>query len=345
MKLNRLGLSGLKVSELCLGTMNFGNPAFGVDEATSLGILDRYLDAGGNFVDTADAYAGGASEEILGKGIGDRRERVILATKGYFARVKNFGEPPEHPNAIGCSRRHLTMALEASLKRLKTDYVDLYQVHCWDPQTPLEETLSTLDSFVKSGKVRYVGLSNYSAWQIAEARQLARFQNWEPFVTAQMQYSLICRSIEQDVVPACERYGMGILAWSPLGQGVLTGKYRQGEKTPDGTRFAGEPANAAAASWRANYLNDKSFEILKAVTEVARKTDSTTTAVSLAWLLNQTSVSSVIIGPKTNTQLDQNLAASDLHLPADAIETLEGVSRPTPRYPEWFIDRSPRVND
>ncbi|MHC4234720.1 MAG: aldo/keto reductase, partial [Planctomycetota bacterium] len=173
-----LGLSGLKVSEICLGAMNFGQPQFGVGEDESLRVIAAYLDADGNFIDTADAYTGGESERIVAKAIKGKRERIVVATKGHFPRTATFGEPPEHVNAVGSSRRHLTIALEDSLRRLQTDYVDLYQVHMWDDVTPLEETLSTLDDFVHQGKVRYVGLSNFSAWQIAESRMLAKMHGW-----------------------------------------------------------------------------------------------------------------------------------------------------------------------
>ena len=217
MRFRQLGMSGLQVSEFCLGTMNFGQQQYGVGEADSIRVIRAFLEAGGNFLDSADAYNAGISEQILAKALAGRRDSVIIATKAFFPCVMNFGDPPPHPNALGTSRRHLTHALNDSLARLNTDYIDLYQVHCWDHRTPIEETLATLNDFVRSGKVRYVGLSNFAAWQIAESRQLCRQFGWEPFVTAQMQYSLICRTIEDDVIPVCRRYGIGILPWSPLG--------------------------------------------------------------------------------------------------------------------------------
>lgn len=339
MKQRRLGNTGIQVSELCLGAMNFGNVRFGVDEAESRKVIDAYLGRGGNFIDTADAYSGGVSEEIVGRAIRDRRESVILATKGFYPVTAQFGDPPAHANALGASRRHLTAAIDASLKRLGTDYIDLYQVHCWDEATPIEETLSTLDKAVHQGKVRYVGLSNYSAWQIAESRQLCIRHGWEPYVTAQMQYSLICRDIEADVVPVSSRYGIGLLPWSPLGQGVLTGKYRSGATKG---RFAGEPANAAAAGWRAKFLNERTDRVIDTVLSVAESCDSSPTAVSLAWLLTRPAVNSIIIGPRSIDQLDANLAATSLILPMDALSDLDSASAPAPRYPEWFIGNSPR---
>jgi aryl-alcohol dehydrogenase-like predicted oxidoreductase len=340
MKLRRLGNTGLQVSELCLGAMNFGNQRIGVGEEESRRVIDTYVARGGNFIDTADAYAGGVSEEIVGRALKGRRDQIVVATKGHYPIVPNFGDPPAHANALGSSRVHLHHALDASLRRLGTDYLDLYQVHCWDQLTPIEETLSTLDGFVRSGKVRHVGLSNWSAWQIAEARQLCIRNGWEPFVTAQMQYSLVCRDIEQDVMPACRRHGIGILPWSPLGQGVLTAKYR--ESKPAQGRFAGEPPNAAAAGWRARFLNERTERIVDAVSDVASHEDSSPTAVSLAWLLTREGVSSVIIGPKTVEQLEQNLDATAMILGLDSLNRLEAASEPPPRYPEWFISNSVR---
>jgi aryl-alcohol dehydrogenase-like predicted oxidoreductase len=342
MKTRRLGMSGLQVSELCLGAMNFGNPRFGVDEGESRRVIDTYLDRGGNFIDTADAYSGGVSEEIVGRAVARRRDAVVVATKGFYPVTAAFGDPPQHPNALGSSRGHLTAALEGSLRRMGTEYVDLYQVHCWDALTPIQETLSALDAFVKQGKVRYVGLSNYTAWQIAEARQLCIRNGWEPFVTAQMQWSLICRDIELDVVPACRRYGMGILPWSPLGGGVLTGKYAAGAR-PTGARHSGEPKSTAAAAWRARLVNERNDKIAETVADVARRVESTPTAVSLAWLLQQDTVSSVIIGPKSVAQLEENLAACDVTLGADALDAIEAVSVPPERYPEWFVATAPRA--
>lgn len=341
MKTRRLGRSGLLVSELCLGTMTFGNPRLGVDEAESRRVLDAYLAAGGNFLDTADAYAGGASEEILGRALDGRRDAVVLATKGYFPVTPDFGDPPAHRNALGSSRSHLTEALHASLRRLRTDHVDLYQVHCWDPVTPLDETLSTLDAFVRQGKVRYVGLSNYAAWQVIEAHHAAERKGWATFVTAQIQYSLICREVEQDLVPACRRHGLGILPWSPLGQGVLSGKYRSRGAQED-ARFGGEPANERAEAWRGMFLNERTGRIVDTVAAVGEELDATPATVSLAWLLGRPGVSSVILGAKTVSQLEQNLAAASLALPPEALARLDAVSAPPPRYPEWFLAGAPR---
>jgi len=339
-----LGLSGLKVGEICLGAMNFGHPQFGVGEDESLKVIAGYLEAGGNFIDTADAYAGGESERIVAKAVKGRRQQVVIATKGHFPRTPTFGEPPEHVNAVGSSRRHLTIALEDSLRRLETDYADLYQVHIWDDATPIEETLSALDDFVHQGKTRYVGLSNFSAWQIAESRLLAKMHGWEPFVTAQMQYSLVCRHIEHDVVPVCQRHGIGLLPWSPLGMGVLTGKYARGEtKRPD-ARFRHDPSDEADAVWRAQFFNDQAWDIVDLLKTVAKETESTPTTVAIRWVLTRPFVSSVIIGPKTAGQLDANLAAAELTLTSEQVERLDKISEVPPRYPESMIVRSSRAS-
>jgi aryl-alcohol dehydrogenase (NADP+) len=320
--------------------MNFGMADWGVDEKTSLDVIAAYFDAGGNFIDTADVYSKGVSEEICAKAIGGRRDRVIIATKGHFPVVKRFGDPPEHENALGSSRRHLTKALEDSLRRLKTDYIDLYQVHCWDNVTPIEETLSTLNDFVRSGRVRYVGLSNFDAWQIAESRQLCIRHGWEPFVSAQMQYSLVRRDIETGVVPVCQRYGIGILPWSPLGGGVLTGKYKSDGTGQSGTRFgaAPDPANA----WRKDFVNDRNLSIAEGVRRISERLKTSSTAVAINWVLNRPAVTSVIIGPKSVAQLKENLAASELRLTDADRAHLDEISTPAIPYPASFIAKTKR---
>lgn len=340
MNLRKLGNTGLLVSDLCLGTMNFGVADWGADEKVSLDVIGAYIEAGGNFLDTADVYSGGVSERICATALKGRRDRIVLATKGHFPVVAKFGDPPEHVNAAGSSRRHLTRALEDSLRRLETDYVDLYQVHCWDDHTPIEETLSTLDQFVKSGKVRYVGLSNFDAWQIVEARQLCIRFNWEPLVTAQMQYSLANRDIERGVVKVCQRYGIGILPWSPLGGGVLTGKYTGTGTAAASTRFGSIPD--LNNDWRKAFLNDRNLQIAAAVKEIAESLRTNSSAVALQWLLRQPMVSSVIIGPKNVAQLKENMAASDLALSSEQMERLHQVSKPHLPYPEKFIARNAR---
>jgi aryl-alcohol dehydrogenase-like predicted oxidoreductase len=340
MNLRPLGNTGLRVSELCLGTMNFDMPDWGTDEAESLRIIDKFAEAGGNFIDTADVYGKGASELIVGKACKGRRDRLIIATKGHFPVVKRFGEPPEHANATGSSRKHLTQALDASLKRLATDYIDLYQVHCWDDHTPIQETLSTLDGFVKSGKVRYVGLSNFDSWQIAESRQLCIRFNWEPFVTAQMQYSLVRRDIETGVVPVCLRNKIGILPWSPLGGGVLTGKYKPDHTGPADTRFG--PTPDAANAWRKDFVNDRNLAIAGGVGKIALRLGTNPSAVAIAWLPTRPAVSSIIIGPKSCKQLEENMAALRVTLSADDLARLDELSAPHIPYPASFIAKTKR---
>jgi len=340
MKQRRMGNTGLYVSELCLGTMNFGMPDWGIEKEESIEVIDAYLERGGNFLDTADVYAGGISEEICGKALKGRRDDAILATKGHLPVTRRFGDPPRHTNALGSSRRHLTLAVEASLKRLRTDYIDLYQVHCWDAHTPIEETLSTLDMLIKSGKIRYAGLSNFTAWQIAESRQLCIRHGWEPFVTAQMQYSLACRDIESDVVPVCQRYGIGILPWSPLAGGVLTGKYNNDLTGPEGARYGqqADPDN----DWRSRFVNERCVAIGEAVKSVAAECEAPPASVALAWLLRQPGVTSVIIGPKSVDQWKENLAACSLTLSDVQVNKLNEASPPPRTYPEWFIAATQR---
>lgn len=342
MEYRTMGKSGLKVSSLCLGTMNFGQMEWGADEEQSLSIVDAFLESGGNFIDTANVYSEGRSETIVGKAIRGRRDKLVVGTKGFYPVVKAFGDPPPHPNAVGASRGHLTAALDASLKRLGTDHVDLYQMHNWDHVTPPQETLSTLDSFVRQGKVRYVGMSNYTAWQIAETRHLSMLNGWEPFVTAQHQYSLINRDIEHGVGPVCRRYGIDLLPWSPLGQGVLTGKYSGVGKAPAGTRFGGEPKNEMQARWRGKYVNDRSLAIAEVVLEVAKELSTSATAVSIAWVLQRPGVASVIAGPRTTEQLEENVAALEVSFSEDHLARLDEVGAPTQPYPESMQAISPR---
>jgi aryl-alcohol dehydrogenase-like predicted oxidoreductase len=323
-----LGRSGLKVSSACLGTMTFGNREWGTDEAESRRIVDAFVDAGHNFVDTADVYNAGVSEEIVGRAIAARRADIVLATKGY--NVMGDG-----PNDRGSSRAHLTRALEASLRRLGTDYVDLYQLHSWDHDTPIEESMATLDGFVRSGKVRYIGCSNFYASQLVEAQWAADRLRGTPFVSLQPQYSLIWRDIELDILPTASRHGMGVIVWSPLGGGMLTGKYAKGGALPDDGRLS-RGSDMHAEGMRMLTFTDRNFDIVTEVEKVAAELGTTTTAVSLAWLLGRPGVTSVIIGPRTVDQLAQNLAGFDLELPPESAKRLSRVSRPPVSYP-WYM--------
>ena len=323
-----LGQSGLKVSRACLGTMTFGNTEWGTDQSESQRIVDTFIDAGHNFIDTADVYNAGISEELVGRAIAGKRDGVVLATKGYNA----MGDGP---NDRGSSRAHLTRALESSLRRLGTDYVDLYQLHNWDHDTPIEESMATLDDFVRSGKVRYIGCSNFYGSQLVEAQWAADRQGGAALVSLQPQYSLIWRDIELDILPTATRHGMGIIVWSPLGGGMLTGKYTKREDLPADGRLS-RGSGMEAEGMRMLTLTDRNFEIVAEVVKVAGDLDATPTAVSLAWLLNRPGITSVIIGPRTVDQLHQNLAGLDLALPAESAKRLSRVSRPPVSYP-WYM--------
>jgi len=313
-----LGRSGMKVSALCLGTMTFGKEA---DEAASRTIIDRFLEAGGNFVDTADVYTGGTSEEIVGRVLGARRDRVILATKGRL---------PTSPdvNDQGAGRRHLTRALDASLRRLGTDWIDLYQVHWPDPSVPLEETLSTLDSFVRAGKVRAIGLSNYLGKDIQKAIDLCDRHGWAPISSHQPQYSLLFREIELDTLPQCAQENIAVLPWSPLGGGVLTGKYASGAEVPADTRVA-----AAPAKLQANQLSDHNLTVARVVGEIAAEIGRSSAQVALNWVLHRPGVTSPILGARHVGQLDDNLAAEGWQLDAEHVDRLDRASRTPLPYP------------
>jgi aryl-alcohol dehydrogenase-like predicted oxidoreductase len=312
---SNLGRSGLKVSPACLGAMNFGEgPEAPCDEAEARRIIDAFLDSGHNFIDTANVYTGGQSEKVVGRAIAAKRDSVVLATKGR-------GQQGPGPNDSGLSRLHLTRALEASLRRLGTDYVDLYQMHSWDPDTPIEETMATLDGFVKAGKVRYIGCSNFTGSQIVEAQWAAARMNATPFISLQPRYSLVAREIEGDVLPAAQRHGLGALVYSPLGGGLLTGKYQRGVEPGPDTRYG-------RRQWGPNALNETSLDIVDAVKKLAADNGSTPTALSLAWVAGRRGVTSVIIGPRTLSQLEENLPGFDLELSEDTVRQLNEVSRP-----------------
>ncbi|MFC9590044.1 aldo/keto reductase [Streptomyces sp. NPDC056944] len=325
MEYARLGNSGLKVSRACLGTMNFG-PAGGVgvgscEEADARRIIDAFLDSGHNVIDTADAYTGGESERIVGRAVRGRRDSVVLATKGFLPQGSGA-------NNRGLSRAHLTRALDASLRRLGTDYIDLYQCHQWDPETPIDETMATLDGFVRSGKVRYIGCSNFTAAQIVESQWAAERGGGTRFISLQSQYSLLARGIEPEILPACERHGLGALTWSPLGGGVLTGRYVR-DATPDRTSRIGPLLNSPsplARAWAKDLLTEHNLDIANEAAKIAAALGSTSTAVALAWVRQRPGVTSVIIGPRTLDQLAGNLAGFALDLPADAIARLDDIS-------------------
>jgi aryl-alcohol dehydrogenase-like predicted oxidoreductase len=326
MEMRPLGRTGINVSELCLGTMTFGNEA---DEKTSRAMVDRFIDAGGNFLDTADVYNGGVSEEIVGRAIADRRDDMVLATKVRFRTGPG-------PNDIGLSRRHIRLGIEASLRRLNVDAIDLYQVHCWDPRTPLEETISTLDDLVREGKVRAIGASNFAAWHLAKALGIAALHNWQPFQALQPEYSLITRDIERELLPECVAEGLAVLPWSPLGGGILSGKYQRDGDLPKGTR-GGDTENQITFTYR---LNDRAWKIVDAVNKVAAESGHSSAQVALNWVLHRPGVTAPIIGARTIEQLDDNLAVVDWRLDPEHEKALSWASAFPRGYPYDFIEYS-----
>lgn len=320
-----LGRSGLRVSRASLGTMNFGSdPKAPTPEPEARRIIDAFLDAGHNFIDTADTYRGGTSEEVVGRAIAHRRAEVVLATKG--AAPQGDG-----PNDRGLSRAHLTRALEASLRRLGTDYVDLYQCHVPDPDTPAEETMAALDAFVRSGKVRYLGCSNFTAASIVSAQWAAQRSAGTPFISLQANYSLIARAIEAEIVPTCRQHGLGILAYSPLGSGLLAGRYQRGTAPTEGSRLADWAAmpSPMARAFVDGLLAERHFDIADEVAAIAAELGTTTPTVALAWLTNQPEITSVIVGPRSADHLAANLAGLAFILPEPVSAHLDAISRST----------------
>lgn len=311
MKHRYLGNSGLAVSRVCLGTMTFGNQSWGCDEQTSEAIVDAYLDAGGNFIDTADLYAQTESEIILGKALkGKNRDNLVIASKGWFPMN-------DTPNARGLSRKHMIEACEASLKRMDLDYLDLYQIHGPDPYTPIEETMGALNDLVSSGKVRYTGCSNLYGWQIVKANEAARQIGMDPFIAGQYLYNLIRRDIETEILPACVDQGMGVLCWSPLASGLLTGKYR-GVEIPDaGTRFTemGEILND-------RFIWNEALELVELVCQIAEELEQSPVTVALSWLLKDHAVTSAIAGARSVEQLEPSLVSGEWDLPDEHYQLL-----------------------
>ncbi|HTU87206.1 MAG TPA: aldo/keto reductase [Solirubrobacteraceae bacterium] len=327
MEYRQLGRAGLRISKLTLGTMTFG----GRGNFASVGNTDvegarrqvgMALDAGVNVIDTADVYSGGAAEEIVGQAVRGLRDRVLIATKARMPMS-------DRPNDAGLSRQHLIEACEASLRRLDVDHIDLYQVHEWDGQTPLEETLAALDHLVQSGKVRYVGCSNFAGWQAMKALGIADRTGLPRFVSQQIYLSLQERTAEYEIVPSAIDQGLGLLIWSPLAGGLLSGKYRRGQDAPPGTRQASEWDEPPI------YDPDRLYDTIEVLVEIAEGRGVSPARVALAWLLARPGVTSVIVGARTDEQLADNLAAASLELTADERGRLEEVSRPPLIYPHW----------
>jgi aryl-alcohol dehydrogenase-like predicted oxidoreductase len=332
MNYRALGTSGLQISALTLGTMTFGGSGgfrkIGATEVEGARRqIDMCRDAGVNLIDTADMYSTGRAEEIVGEVLDGRRDDFLVATKVRFA----MGEDP---NMAGLSRHHVISGCEASLRRLRTDHIDLYQVHEWDGLTPLEETLGALQYLVDSGKVRYVGVSNYAAWQVMKALGIAEREHLPRFVSQQVYYSLQERSVEYELVPMALDQGLGTLVWSPLAGGLLSGKYRRGRDAPEGTRHVGEWDEPPV------YDEDALYDTIDVLVEVAEGRGVSAAQVALAWLLTRPSVSSVVIGARTDEQLADNLEAAELELTDEELRRLDEISRPPLLYPFWHQAKS-----
>lgn len=336
MQYRRLGQSGLLVSELALGTMVFGEASDrGTPEAEALRLVDAYVAAGGNHFDLADVYAGGRAEEIVGKALKGRRADAVIATKVRWPMGAG-------PNQVGLSRRHIIDAIEASLTRLGTDFIDVFYMHGWDAFTPIEESLRAFDDLVTAGKARYIGVSNFAAWQAMKALGISERQGFVRFVAAQYQYSLVMRDIESEVAGLCRSEGLGIVPWGPLGGGFLSGKYRSDARpTAADGRIGGTP-DAWEESW-ARRATEANWKTLAAVEDVTKSHDGATPSqVSIAWLLAQPAVASVVLGARTAEQLEANLAAAELTLMPAEIAHLTSVSQPPAPYPARAVNENGR---
>jgi aryl-alcohol dehydrogenase-like predicted oxidoreductase len=329
MRYNSLGTTGLLVSELCLGTMTFGGAGMwtaiaDVEQEGATGLVKAALDAGINFIDTANVYSNGISEQMTGqalKDLGVKRSDVIVATKA-------LGPMGEGVNDRGASRYHLLTQIDASLERLGLDHVDLYQIHGWDPVTPIEQTLRALDDIVRSGRARYVGVSNWAAWQIMKALGISRYEHLERFASLQAYYSLAGRDIEREIVPLLRSEGIGLMVWSPLAGGFLSGKYtRDGDAEGRRAAFDFPPID-----------KDKAYDVIDVMREVAQAHGCTVPQVALAWLLKRPAVSTVIVGAKRPDQLADNLGAVDVSLTDEDRNRLDAVSSLAPEYPGWMLE-------
>lgn len=323
-----LGRSGLRVSPLCLGAMTFGTEFhFGADVETSRRVIDAYLDAGGNFIDTANIYTKGHSEKILGDHLGSnpaKRDRVVLATKWCGNMFRG------DPNAGGASRKSLFDGVHHSLRRLQTDYIDLLWMHFWDHLTPIDETMRALDDLVASGKVRYIGFSDTPAWKCVQAQMLAALHGWSPLIGLQIEYNLVERTVEGDLIPMAREFGMGVTPWSPLKGGVLSGKFtRENPTGGDSTR----------GDWATGALNERVFNIIDALIKVSAEAGCTPAQAALAWLAGRPGVSSIIIGARTEKQLRDNLGSAQVKLHANLVKVLDEASKPALPFPHPFLER------
>jgi aryl-alcohol dehydrogenase-like predicted oxidoreductase len=321
-----LGRSGLRVSPFCLGAMTFGEDlGWGSSVEDSEAILDRYVELGGNFIDTANLYTKGHSEKIIGDHLGhdpQKRDRLVIATK--FSANLDVGDP----NGGGSSRKSIMAACEQSLRRLRTDYIDLYWLHNWDTLTPIEETMAALNDLVREGKVRYLGVSDTPAWKVAQAQTIAQFRGWAPFIGAQIEYSLLERTVEGELIPMAEELGLGVTPWSPLRSGILSGKYtRKNAVTP----------KADGRAWATNYLDETSYAVIDELGRIAMELDTTVARVALAWVRARPTVSSTIIGARTLAQLEDNLQALEVNLTPEQTTALDTLTKPKLNFPADFV--------
>ncbi len=328
-----LGRSGLRVSPFCLGAMTFGEDlGWGSSVKESESIIDRYLELGGNFIDTANLYTKGHSEKIIGDHVGrqrDKRDRLVIATK--FSGNLYVGDP----NGGGSSRKSIVAQCEQSLRRLQTDYIDLYWLHNWDQHTPIEETMAALDDLVSAGKVRYLGISDTPAWKVTQAQLIAQFRGWAPFIGLQIEYSLLERTVEGELMPMARELGLGVTPWSPLKSGILSGKYTRqnaGSVKPDGR------------AWAANYLHDKAYSVIDELQRIAGQLDTTVARLALAWVQGRQGVTSTILGARTLTQLNDNLKALDLTLSAEQSAALDKLTTPTLNFPAEMMTLFPMIH-
>ena len=330
MQFTRLGDTGLLVSKLAFGAMTFGSPqgpmaaVAKLDQAGADQLIGSCLDAGINFFNTADAYSGGQSEAILAKALGSRRKDVVIATKVGF----RTGDALVH---TGLSRHHVLGSAEESLRRLSTDYIDVYLVHRVDPYTPIEETLEALNDLVRQGKVRYIGFSNWPAWRAALALGLERQHGWAQFKAAEVYYSLVGRDVEHEIAPLALATGMGLLIWSPLASGFLSGKYTRENPQGDGGRLTGFDILPVD--------RERGYTLLDSMRQMAAAHSATPAQVAIAWLLTRPAVTSVLVGATKLSQLEDNLLAANLMLTQDELKTLDELTRPTAIYPNWFNER------
>ena len=322
-----LGRSGLRVSPLCLGTMTFGQDwGWGSPPDEAARILDQYLDLGGNFIDTANVYTKGHSEKIIGDYVGkatSKRQRTVIATKFFGSMLTG------DPNSGGSGRKAIAAACDESLRRLQSDYIDLYWMHCWDRNTPIEETMRALDDLVSAGKVRYIGFSDTPAWKALEAQMIAKYRGWTPLIALQLEYSLLERTIEGELVPMALEHGLGVTPWSPLKSGALSGKY---------TRANAGQVKAGRGEWATSALTEKAYAVIDELVNISKELESTPARVAISWVQHRPGVTSTIIGARTLKQLEDNLAALDVKLKNEHEERLNALTAPTLNFPYDFVN-------